>query len=122
MEKGNGLTPDISHTRPADVLVQNRVGGKPAAFSFTIKSPLINFAGQPSSHSSFAAELAEIRKHQSNNAKCSELGWSCLSLAVETYGNWGKNSVNTFALLAHQIAMDLGYARSMVSHGLKKMQ
>ena len=29
-----------SHSRPADVLVQNWVGGKPAAFDFTITSPL----------------------------------------------------------------------------------
>ena len=31
----SGFTPDISHTRPANVLVQNWVGGKPAAFDFT---------------------------------------------------------------------------------------
>ena len=91
MEEGSGLTPDMYHTRPANVLVQNWVGGKPAAFDFTVTSPLIpKTLGQSSIRSGFAAELAETRKHQSNNAKCSELGWSCLPLAVETYGNWGK--------------------------------
>ena len=51
--------------------MQNWVGGKPAAFNFTITS-----------------------------AKCSEFGWGCLPLAVETCGNWGKEVVNTFVLLA----------------------
>ena len=41
VEEGSGLTPDMSRTRPADVLVQNWVGGKPAAFDFTVTSPLI---------------------------------------------------------------------------------
>ena len=41
VEEGSGHTPDMSHTRPADVLVQNWVGGKPAAFDFTVTSPLI---------------------------------------------------------------------------------
>ena len=36
VEEGSGLTPDMSHTRPADALVQNWVGGKPDAFDFTV--------------------------------------------------------------------------------------
>ena len=75
--------------------------------------------GQLSICSGFAAELAETCKHHGNNDKCSELGWSCLPLAVETYGkNWGKEAVNAFALLACRIAMHSGYARSKVTHDL----
>eukprot|EP00731_Ephydatia_muelleri_P029661 Em0021g184a len=37
-----------------------------------------------------AAFVAESRKHAANDAKCQELGWSCILLAVETYGNWRK--------------------------------
>ena len=51
-------------------------------------------------------------------ASSSELGWSCLPLAVETHGNWGKEAVNAFALLARRIAMHSGYARSKVTHDL----
>ena len=36
VEEGSGLTPDMSHIRPADVLLQNWLGGKPAAFDFTV--------------------------------------------------------------------------------------
>ena len=57
VEEGSGFTPDMSHTQPADVLVQNWVGGK-----------IPKTLGQSSIHSSFAAELAETRKHQSNDA------------------------------------------------------
>ena len=84
-----------------------------AAFDFTITSPLTpEILGQSSTHSGFAAEVAKICKYCNNNAKCSELGWSCLLLAVETYGNWGKEAVNTFTLLSGRIAMDSGYTRA----------
>ena len=96
--------------------MQNWFGGKPAAFDFTVTSPMIpKPLGQSSIRSGFAAVLAETRKHHSNDAKCSELGWSCLPLAVETLG---KEAVNTFALLACRIAMHSGYARSKVTHDL----
>ncbi|KAL5477518.1 hypothetical protein EMCRGX_G024328 [Ephydatia muelleri] len=44
-----------------------------------------------------AAHKAECRKHSSNDPKCQELGWVCVPLAVESYGNWGKETQNTFA-------------------------
>ena len=63
VEEGSGLTPDMSHSRPADVLVQNWVGGKPAAFHFTVTSPLTpKTLGQSRTHSGFAAEVAELHK------------------------------------------------------------
>ena len=70
MEDGSGLTPDMSHSWPADFLVHEYlVGGKPAAFDFTITSPLTpEILGQSSTHSGFAAEVAEIHKYRNNNA------------------------------------------------------
>ena len=50
---------------------------------------------------------SEIRKHNSNDAKCVELGWVCIPLVVETYGAWGQEAVKTFAQLASRLAMDL---------------
>ena len=48
-----------------------------------------------------AAFGAENQKLQSNTPKCQELGWSCTTLAVETYGN--ILAQNTFSSLApHQ--------------------
>ena len=38
---GSGLTPDLSHTQPEDVLVLNWERLKHAAFDITVTSPLI---------------------------------------------------------------------------------
>eukprot|EP00731_Ephydatia_muelleri_P013482 Em0007g792a len=52
-----------------------------------------------------AAEEAEVRKHRANDPKCSELGWVCIPLAVETYGNWGREAQSTFSRLASHLAI-----------------
>ena len=39
-----------------------------------------------------AAVTAESRKHVANDQKCVELGWTCVPLAVETYGHWGREA------------------------------
>ena len=38
-----------------------------------------------------AAQAAEARKRTANDQKCTELGWSCVPLAVESYGAWGRS-------------------------------
>eukprot|EP00731_Ephydatia_muelleri_P003042 Em0001g3042a len=52
-----------------------------------------------------AAEEAEVRKHRANDPKCSGLGWVCIPLAVETYGNWGREVQSTFSRLASHLAI-----------------
>ena len=54
-----------------------------------------------------AAHKAECRKHSSNDPKCQELGWVCVPLAVESYGNWGNKAQNTFARLAFILSISL---------------
>ena len=72
-------------SRPADILVPNWMIGKPAAFDLTVVSPLnsttLNEAG---ARSGSAAGKAEVRKHNANDPKCTELGWVCIPLVVET--------------------------------------
>ena len=83
MEVGSGLGHDGRRTRPADVLVPNWVLGKPAAFDITVTSPLTPITlHEASVTSGSTAQVAENRKHASNDAKCSELGWVCVPLAV----------------------------------------
>ena len=73
--------------RPADVLATNWMLGKPAAFDFTVTSPLVsNILPEASVTARSAAFVAEERKHRANDAKCAELGWVSIPLAVETYG------------------------------------
>ena len=84
LEKGNGLTRDLDHTRPADILIAGWVRGKPAALDITITSPLCPAILGESCHQTGAAVLAaETRKLHSNGPKCQELVWSCIPLAVE---------------------------------------
>eukprot|EP00731_Ephydatia_muelleri_P017587 Em0010g685a len=75
VESGSGITPDLSRTRPADVLVLNWERGKHAALDITVTSPLIPSILTAASLSEGAAvEEAEVRKHRANDPKCSELG------------------------------------------------
>ena len=75
VESGSGLTPDLSNTRPADVLGER---GKHAALDITVTSPLIPSILKAASLSEgAAAEEAEARKHRANDPKClSFLQWS----------------------------------------------
>ena len=60
--------------------------GKPAAFDFTVSSPLSSaILSEASANTGAAARSAEESKHRANDVKCAELGWSCVPLAVETY-------------------------------------
>ena len=71
VESGSGLTPDLSHTWPVDVLVLNWERGKHAAFDITVTSPSILLILTATSLSEgAAAEEAETRNHKINDPKC----------------------------------------------------
>eukprot|EP00731_Ephydatia_muelleri_P020890 Em0013g617a len=98
VERGHGLTRDLAHTRPADILIAGWDRGKPAVLDLTITSPLCSAILSELCHQAGAAALAaEAHKLHSNGPKCQELGWSSIPLAVETYGNWGKEAHDTFS-------------------------
>ena len=91
VEVGYGLARDHINSRSADILVQGWDRGKPTAFDVTVTSPLTPISLNNASASvGAAAYAAECRKHAANDTMCQELGWLCIPLAVETYGNWGK--------------------------------
>ena len=52
------------------------------------------------------AHVAENRKHARNDAKCSELGWVHVPLAVEVYGYWKPEAQTNFSQLAARLASD----------------
>ena len=58
MERGNGLTRDLAHTRPADILIAGWDRGKPAALDLTITSPLCSVILGESCYQAGAAALA----------------------------------------------------------------
>ena len=65
-----------------------------------------------------AAQAAEARKHTANDQKCTELGWSCVPLAVESYGAWVKEAQECFALLASRLAVHTSSSKSKTTFDL----
>ena len=99
-------------TNPADVLVANWSFGKPVAFDL-ITSPLNpSILSEAGVMAGSAALVAECHKHDSNGPKCSELGWKCTPLAVETYGCWGAEARETLSRLATRLAIPMRCTKS----------
>ena len=59
-----------------------------------------------------AGSVAEQRKHNANYVKCSELGWKCVPLAVESYGCWGTEARQHLARLASRLATRYNISKS----------
>ena len=105
VEVGYGSASEERHTRPADVLAANWMMGKPAAFDFTVTSPLTSSnIPEASVTAGSAAFAAEETKHKANDSKCAELGWVCIPIAVETYGCWGTEAKWALSQLASHLA------------------
>ena len=87
VEAGSGLGHEGHRTRPADILIPHWDLGKPAALDLTVTSTLNSSTLMEAGVTSGSAALAaEVCKHNANDAKCSELGWTCIPIAVKTYG------------------------------------
>ena len=113
VEEGYGLARDHMNSRPADILVQGWNRGKPAAFDVTVTSPLTPVSlNNTSALVGAAAYAAECRKHAANDTRCQELGWLCIPLAVETYGNWEKEAQSVFSRLASLLSISKAIPKS----------
>ena len=66
-----------------------------------LKSSILSEAGVVAGA---AARQTEERKHSNNDSICSELGWKCVPLVVETFGAWGKTTGQFFGQLAVRLA------------------
>ena len=63
-----------------------------------------------------AAQATEARKHQANDPKCSELGWVCVPMVVETYGAWGKEATAIISSVASRLATSTCRPKSTILH------
>ena len=105
VEAGSGLGHEGHRTWPADILIPHWDLGKPAALDLSVTSTLNSSTLMEAGVTSGSAALAaEVRKHNANDAKCSELGWTCIPIAVETYGCWGAEAMQTLSRLASRLA------------------
>eukprot|EP00731_Ephydatia_muelleri_P013062 Em0007g372a len=115
VEAGCNLTPDHSHSRPADVLISNWALEKTAACDISVTSPLnSNIMSEAGVTAGAAVQATELRKHEANDVKCSELGWLCIPLVVESYGAWGKEAMESFSSLASRLAITSSRPKSAV--------
>ena len=102
VEAGSGLGHEGHRTQPADILIPHC---KPAALDMTVTSMLNSSTLMEAGVTSGSAALApEVRKHNANDAKCSELGWTCIPIAGETYVCWGAEAMQTLSHLASRLA------------------
>ena len=106
LEAGAGLGHERRLTRPADMLIPSWSNSdKPAAIDVSITSPLkSNILSEAGVVAGAAARQTEERKHISNDTICSELGWKCVPLVVETFGAWGRTAGQFFGELASRLA------------------
>eukprot|EP00731_Ephydatia_muelleri_P010464 Em0005g1050a len=119
VEAGYNLTPDHSHTRPADVLVQNWSRGRSAAFDICVTSPLNTLTlSEAGVCAGAAAQAGEVRKHSANDDKCGDLGWFCVPLVTETYGAWGAEAKACFSQLASRLSIRLQKPKSVILYEL----
>ncbi|KAL5510752.1 hypothetical protein EMCRGX_G006353 [Ephydatia muelleri] len=117
VEVGNNLSRDHSKTRPANILLPNWFLGRTAALDVSITSPLNPVTLLEAGVSATAAAQAtEARKHQANDPKCSELGWVCVPMVVETYGAWGKEATAIISSVASRLATSTCRPKSTILH------
>ncbi|KAL5467260.1 hypothetical protein EMCRGX_G031463 [Ephydatia muelleri] len=60
------------------------------------------------------AQQGQQRLPLTNDAKCSELGWTCIPLVAESYGAWGSEAVQAFSRLASYLATRTNSPKSKV--------
>ena len=115
VEVGNNLSRDHSKTRPADILLPNWFLGRTAALDVSITSPLnpVNLL-EAGVSATAAAQATESRKHHANDPKCSDLGWVCVRMVVETYGAWGKEATEIISSVASRLATSMCRPKSIV--------
>ena len=105
VEVSNNSSRDHSKTCSADILLPNWFLGRTAALNVSITSPLnpVIFVGSGIVGPA-ATQATESRKHR---AKCSDLGWECVPMVVETYGAWGKEATAIISSVASRLATSM---------------
>ena len=119
VEAGSTLAPDLSRSHPADALVNNWMGGIPAAFDVTVTSQLIPvLLHEASVMARTAARLAEQRKHQANDPQVSHFLDGTAFLLLWKLWNWCFVARQAFSNLASHLSFGLGYHRANTLVGL----
>ena len=92
-------------SRPADLLINDWSLGKAGAFDLTVVSPLSPsiLHGAGAGNTDVVDEAAK-KKHTDNDPKCADLGWTCVPLAVDSYGRWCDEAHTAFSEVAVRLS------------------
>jgi hypothetical protein len=102
-------------SRPADLLIDNWTLGKSAAIDLTVVSPLVIDNVKAAGAIDVISRAAAL-KHEENDAKCAENGWTCVPLAVDCYGQWCEEAHSFFAQLATSLSVRTSVSFSNASN------
>jgi hypothetical protein len=104
-------------SRPADLLVADWSLGKPAAFDLTIVSPLVLENIEVAGDLDVVVRAAD-KKHKENDPKCALLGWVCVPLAVDSYGQWCEEAHSAFSQIASHIQVKSSVSLSVATNSI----
>ncbi|MEL6889946.1 MAG: hypothetical protein AAFO86_14720, partial [Pseudomonadota bacterium] len=116
-----GANLDNRRTRPADILRPAWTLGAPAALDLTVVHPLtqINLTGASTDVCPSALAAAVEHKHKMNNAKCQDLGWACVPMAITTFGGWDQEANDTISRICERLALASGACARQVHSGVR---
>jgi hypothetical protein len=66
-----------------------------------------------------AVHLAELKKHEENDAKCLRMNWECLPFALDTYGRFGDESEPFLQVLASRVAAQSAVSRATALRSIR---
>ena len=58
-------------------------------------------------------ERAAVDNHTQNDPKCADLGWICIPLAADTYGQWCEEAHTSFGVIAANLAVTTHVSHSI---------
>ena len=103
--------------RPADVLIPCWIDSKDAALDVTVTNPLQkSLANDPTREAGHALGLAMARKERQARAACERENLFFIPLAVETFGGWDVQALDTFKRISSALARYEGLEEGVVSN------
>ena len=91
----------------------------PAALDITATPSLTPaILDESCSTAGITAVVAESCKYVANDLNCVELWSTCVPLAVETYGNWGREAQEKFSWLASRLAASHSVPKSKATEDI----
>ena len=104
-------------SRPADILIPCWIDSKDAALDVTVTNPLQkSLAGDPTKEAGHALGLAKARKERLARAACERENLFFVPLAVETFGGWDLQAIDTFKRISSALARYEGLDEGVVSY------